>query len=193
MHGCDVAVVHHQILIAEHGASLSQHDFVVARLTYFLDSKAHSLTREELSLLDVDGLARLGSGHKEVGLATEESWDLQNVNILGSHGGFFCCVDVSHHGEFEFLPDSLQHLQGFLVADASEGVQSGTIGLAVGAFENQGYVKFLADVFQGLGDEERRALILDDTRTGQEEETVGAHAFQEVEFCSVHGGDFLQK
>ena len=102
-------------------------------------------------------------------------------------------MDVSHHGEFEFLPDSLQHLQGFLVADASEGVQSGAVGLTVGAFENQGYVKLLADVFQGLGNEERRALVLDDARTGQEEETDGAKVFQKVEFCGVHGGDFLQK
>ena len=43
LHGGDVAIIHHQILIAEHRAAFGEHDLVVARLLNLLDSKSHSL------------------------------------------------------------------------------------------------------------------------------------------------------
>ena len=102
-------------------------------------------------------------------------------------------MDVGHHGEIEFLANSLQYLQGFFVADARKGIQPGAVRLAVGAFENPGNVKLLADVFQGLGDEEGRGLVLDDAGASQKEKAVRAEGLQEVVFCGVHGGNFLQR
>ena len=89
LHGSDIAIIHHQILVAEHGATLCQHYLVIARLPDFLDRKAHGLARKELPLFNVDGLARFGSCNKEVSLTTEESRDLQYIHIFGGHGSFF--------------------------------------------------------------------------------------------------------
>ena len=42
-----------------------------------------SLRRQELALLDVDGLARPGRGDQEIGLARQERRNLQDVHDVG--------------------------------------------------------------------------------------------------------------
>ena len=124
LHNGNIPVIHHQILIAEHRAALSEHNLVVARLTHLLDGKAHSFARKELSFLDVHRLARLGGSHQEVGLAAEESWNLHDIDVFCGHRSFFGSMDIGHHGEFEFFSHFLQHFQSLFIANACERIQS---------------------------------------------------------------------
>ena len=62
-HIADVAEVDHQIAVAHHVAALGEPDILGTSLSGFLYWIAHVTPSQELCLLDVDSLARLGGCH----------------------------------------------------------------------------------------------------------------------------------
>src|SRR5205085_6401548 len=101
----------------------------------------------ELSLLDVEPSAGAGAGLEEIGLAGEESWDLQDVDDFGGDGGLVGFVDVGEDREAEFVLDFLENDQAVFKPGTAEGVAAGAVGFVEGGFEDVGEVEFVADGF----------------------------------------------
>ena len=173
LHLWDAAVVDDEVLVAEGGAAFGEHDVGIAGFGHFLGGEAHGLGGEELAFLDVYGSACAGGGYEQVGLAAEEGGDLEDVDVLGGEVGFLCRVDVGDGGDAEGAADFFEHFQGFLVADAGEGVEAGAVGLAVGAFECVGDAQAVGDADDVFGDAHGHLFAFDDAGAGEQEEVAG--------------------
>jgi hypothetical protein len=75
--------VHNEIVVAEADAALGDENRFVAFGRDLGDHVTHVARRQELSLLDVDGLVRPGRGDEEIGLARQERRDLNDVRDFG--------------------------------------------------------------------------------------------------------------
>lgn len=62
----------------------------------FCTANWHGSRREELSFFDIDNFPCLGSSYQQVRLPAEESRDLQDIHILGSHCSFSCFVNIGY-------------------------------------------------------------------------------------------------
>src|SRR6476659_1641429 len=89
LHDGNIAVVHHQVLITEGGASLCKHDFIVTCIFYFLYGKTHGFTTNELSFLYVDDLSGFTCSYKKFGLTAKKGGNLKYVHKIGSNASFF--------------------------------------------------------------------------------------------------------
>src|ERR1039458_3851943 len=74
------AVIDHQRVVAEAGAALGKKDALIARGADLLDWVRHIPRGDELALLDIHSPACPSSGYQQVGLAAEESGNLQDIN-----------------------------------------------------------------------------------------------------------------
>lgn len=173
LHGGNASEIDHEVLIAEGGASLGEHDVTVTEMGHLVDSMNHGLGREELSFLDVDTTACGGSGFEQGGLPTQKCGYLEYVDILGGHGGLLFGVNVGDHGDAVFLAYGAENFKTGLVADASKGVDTGTVGFTIGGFEGVGQVEPLGDGHEAFGDKERTCFVLYNTRTGNQKEIAG--------------------
>ena len=81
-HYGQVAEVYHQIIVAEAAAALGQPYLTGSCLTAFLHRIAHIIAGEELRLLYIHRLASSCRFHEQVGLPTQEGWNLQHVDDL---------------------------------------------------------------------------------------------------------------
>ena len=78
-----------QVVVAETRSALGDEHSLVARGVALFDGVLHVPGRDELALLDVDHALAQGRGDDQVGLAAEESGDLQDVGDFGD-GGDVC-------------------------------------------------------------------------------------------------------
>ena len=124
----------------------------------------------------------MGSGHQQVGLATEESGNLQHIDILGCHASLLGRVDIGYHGNLVGLTHPTQYLQGLLVANAGKGVEARAVGLAVRTLEHIGYLQRVGYLYNLLGNIHSHSLTLDYTRAGQQKEITAIGMFQFLDF-----------
>ncbi|KAG1530719.1 hypothetical protein G6F50_017126 [Rhizopus delemar] len=110
-----------QVVVAEAGAALADHDLLVAGGFGLFHDRLHVPRRQELALLDVDRLAGRAHLADEVGLADQERRGLQHIHHRGHfvHRGVF--VDVGQHRHADLLLHLGQHLQALFHARAAEG------------------------------------------------------------------------
>ena len=73
-------VVDDQRAVAEARPTFGQQHVAATDAGEFVDDVGRVLGGEELSLLDVDGLAGAAAREQQVGLPAEECWDLQAVD-----------------------------------------------------------------------------------------------------------------
>ena len=83
-----------QRVVAEAGAALAQQDLVVARAGELGRDVLHVPGRQELALLDIDRPAGFGRGQQQVGLAAQESRDLQHVDCFRHRPALLRRMDV---------------------------------------------------------------------------------------------------
>ena len=81
-HRSETKHVHHQVVVAESGAALAQHDLIIACFGAFDDHVLHLRRTHELRLLDIDSLAGLGDRNDQICLACQECRNLQHVGDL---------------------------------------------------------------------------------------------------------------
>ena len=178
LHGGDASEIDHEVLVAEGGAALGEHDVTVAEMGHFVNSMNHGLGREELSFLDVDTTTRGGGGFEQGGLSAQEGGYLEDVDILCGQGGLLFGMDVGNHGDAVFLAYGAENFKTGLVADAGEGVDTGTVGFAVGGLEGVGQMEALSDGREAFGDKEGTCFVLDNTGTGNQKEIAGLGILQ---------------
>ena len=80
--------------------------------------------REELSFFDIDNFPCLGSSYQQVRLPAEESRDLQDIHILGSHCSFSCFVNIGYSRNTERVAYPAEYFQCFLIANAGKRIQT---------------------------------------------------------------------
>ena len=180
-HCGDAAVVDDEVLIAEGDAAFGECHVVAAGVAHLAESKLHRLGRETLAFLDVDGAAGACGGHEEVGLAAEESGNLEHVDVFGGHACLFGRMDVGDHGDAERLTHLGQNSQSLMVADAGERVEARAVGLAVGTFENVGDAEARGDFACAFGYFEGHLFAFDDAGTCEKKELTRAGGFVEIE------------
>jgi len=127
---------------------------------------------DELALLDVDCAAGLARSDEQIGLAAEESGNLEHVDGLG--GDFAVCglVDISEDGKAGVFGDAAKDTRAFFEARAAKASRAGAIRFVVAGFEDVGNSEIRGDALQGFGHLEGVGFRLDDAGTGDEEETA---------------------
>ena len=173
LHDGYAAEIDDEVLVAEGGAALGEHDVLVAEVLELVHGVCHGLGREELAFLYVDAASREGCGFEQRGLTAEEGRYLQYIDIGGCHCGFLLAVDVGDDGDAVAVAYGLEDVEAGLVSDACEGVDARAVGFAVGRFEGIGYMEPRCDVGQLFGNEKRGLLVFYNARTGNKEEIAG--------------------
>ena len=99
LHDRQTAHIHHQVVIAEGRAALSEKNRPVSGGGYFLRGQADIERRNELALLDIHRAAGAPGFDQQIGLAAQERGDLQDVGGFGGLGGLPGFVDIGEDGD----------------------------------------------------------------------------------------------
>ena len=135
LHIRNVSEIYHEIVVAEAVATLGEPYFAGTTIQSLLNRILHISSAQELSLLDVDNLAGLGSRYEQVGLAAEEGWYLEDIAYLARCFSLIALVDIGGDAKSVFRLDVAEHLQTFLQTRTTERVDAGTVGLIEGCLE----------------------------------------------------------
>ena len=93
-HVGDIAEIHYQVVISEHVSPLRQPHVLGSCLACLLYGIAHVVAAQELRLLDVHRLARLGGSHKQVGLSAQECRYLYHIHHFAHGRCLIALMDV---------------------------------------------------------------------------------------------------
>ena len=110
----------HQIVIAKGKAALADHDVGIARGTGLIDHVLHFPRREELTLLDVHGLAAGGHRHDEVGLPAQKRRRLQHIDYSGHFVNGRVFMHIGQHRHTKGVAHMLEYLQALGQTGAAE-------------------------------------------------------------------------
>ena len=151
LHHPEAEHVDHKIVVTEVAAPLADQQPFVAAFAELLHHIRHLRRAEELGLFDVDH--RAGAGHRlhQIGLAGEESGQLNDVAHLGGRCGLLWSVHICDHRNAVAGFHRLQHRQALAEAGAAIGVDRGAVGLVKGGLEHQRDVEALAHRFVVAG------------------------------------------
>ncbi len=169
-HALDGGHVVDQAVVSEERSALGQQDAVVLAAADLLDHVAHLVGREELALLDVDGLARLGAGAEQVGLATEKGGHLDAVDHGADGRRLARLVDIGHDGQTGLGANLLEDAQSLVQTGSAKAGDAAAIGLVETRFEQNADTGVLGDPDQAFGDLQAAFKALDDTRAGHDEQ-----------------------
>src|SRR5262249_10888071 len=135
-------------------------------------------------LFDVDRAAGRRRGLQQIGLAAQESRDLQYVRDLGRHSGLISFMNVGDDWRAYPLLDSSQYAQPLLHSQAAERAGRSAVRLVVRGFEDERNVQPGRDS-RNLASHHRRVLFrFDHAGTGDQEEI--AFASFEVLIKTIH-------
>src|SRR5262245_37313201 len=188
------AHVHDQVVIAETRPALGDHDLAVTRGLDLFNYVADVERREELALLDVDRAPGRRRGPQQIGLATEERGDLQDVRDLGRLVGLMSFVNVGDDGRADFVLDLSQYAQPFFHSQAAKRAGGRAVCFVVRGFEDERDVEPRRDARNLAGHHHRVIFRFDHAWAGDQEEVAFA-AFDvliKTVHLSVDGSGFEQ-
>ena len=181
-HHREAAHVADQIVVAEAGAALTDHDVVVAGGLGLFDDGLHIPRRQELAFLDVDRFAGGADFLDEIGLAHEECGRLQHVDHARHFVHRRVFVDIGEHRHADLALHFRQHAQPFLHTRAAEAGARRAIGLVEARLEDEGNAQRRGDLFQLAGDIELQLFGLDDAGPGDQEKWLVEANIKATEF-----------
>lgn len=193
-HDAEAQHVHHQVVVAEAGAAVAQDDLLVARLGELVDDVEHLRGAEELRFLDVDDAAGLGQRHHQVGLASQERRQLQDVGDFGHGGRLPGFVHVGDHRHAEVLLDRLEDLHALFQARTAVGMDRRAVGLVERRLENVGDAQLGGHALVFLAGAQREILGFQHVDPAEQHEglVVGAgDRGRDDDFRGGHGGAIL--
>ncbi len=107
--------VHHQIAVAEGGAPFGDPDgpggWAAAK---FVHGVPQIPGGQELSLLEVHGMARGRRRQEQIRLTAEEGGDLEHIHGFGHPGALVGLVDIREHRDAQALSHLRQDVQALL-------------------------------------------------------------------------------
>jgi hypothetical protein len=178
-HDRERAHIHDEVVVTEAGAAFGEKDAGIAAFANLLDGVAHVPRGDELTLLHIDcasGLScGLGSGDKEVRLATEERRNLEDVDGLSHRGAVNGGMDVSEDGQAGVFANSVEDSSTFDEAGAAKALDGGAVRLVVAGLEDIRDAKVGSDSLDGVGHHAGMLFGLDDTGTSDEKELAAAN------------------
>jgi lipopolysaccharide export system permease protein len=131
------AHVRDQVVVAERGAAVGDERVVGAERLELLHGEPDVRGRDELRLLQVDGLAGRRARGDQVGLPAQECGNLQAVDDLGRDLGVARLVDVGHDRETGLGLHGCEDPQTFVEPGAAVGVGLRAVGLVERRLEDQ--------------------------------------------------------
>jgi hypothetical protein len=167
--------VYDEIVIAEAGAALGEEDAVVPGGGDLFDGVLHVLGRDELSLLHVDGTAGFSGGDEQVGLATEEGGDLEDVAGFCDGSAMVGLVHVGEDGEAGLFSDAPQDACALDETGTPETRDRGAIRFVIRGFEDIGDAEIAGDALDGISHHAGMLFALDNAGAGDEEELATAN------------------
>jgi hypothetical protein len=147
-----------------------------------VDDVLHVVRREELALLDVHRLARLGHGADEVGLAAQEGRRLQHVDH-GPRRHFGLGVHVGQHRHASSF-FTLARISRPFPCPGRESWCRGAVGLVEAALEDEGMPSG-GDLLELPGHVHLQLLGLDHAGAGDQEEGLVQADVEAAEFHAV--------
>ena len=171
-HDCQAAHVRYQVVVAEAGTALANHQVVGAIIHFarLVDNIHHVTRRQELTLLDIDRLAAGGHGMNEIGLATEESRGLQDVDRGGHRHNIVNTVHISQHRDANLSLHFGKNAQACLQPQATRRLAGATVGLVVRRLEDVIHAEPRADFPHGASDIQAQLQRLRRARAGYQKQ-----------------------
>ena len=149
---------------------------------HLLDAVLQVPGSQELTLLEVHGLAGFRRSHKEIRLTAEKGGDLQYIHSLGGDGALVAFVHIREHGHAKLATHLCEDVQSHLHARTTLAVHARAIGLVEAGLIDERNSAALGDVLQLRGHEVGVLTTLDDAGPRDEEETLFG-----VGTCEIHG------
>ena len=146
--------------------------------------------RQELPLLDVDRLPGGGRRNDQIGLATEERGNLQEVQDLRRRAHLRDFMHVGRDRDAQLTADSPQDLQAASEARTPEGTNGSPVGLVVGRLEDEGDAHSGCDLPETAGQIESMPFAFDDAGAGNEKEGLPVPEPRAAEVQPVTHRDF---
>ena len=166
--------VRHQRIVAEAGPALAGHDIRITRPDHLGDDVLHVPWGQELTLLDIDRLARRRSGQQQVGLTAQEGRDLQHIHRLGGDAAMFLGMDVGQHRQARDLADFGEDGQGAFQTETARSRRRGAVGLVETGLVDDADIQPLADLLQRMGHLQRVLAALQLAGPGNEDDALAA-------------------
>ena len=138
-------------VVAERGAALGHQHVAVSRSGDFRHYVLHVPGRQELALLNVDGLAGFCRGDQQIGLSAEERGDLQHVDGGRDAGALLDLVNVCQHRNAEAVANVGENRQRLVEAHAARAFRTRSVGLVERGFVDEADLQPRRDLLQRLG------------------------------------------
>ena len=100
-------------------------------------------------------LPGLRSGHQQIGLTTQECWDLQDVDDVTGRSGLLGIMHVRQYGHIHGVSDLREDAQSFLQSRSAKAFQRRSVRFVVRGFEDVRHFQRAAHTGNRLGHLER--------------------------------------
>jgi hypothetical protein len=156
--------IRNQIVIPKANASFRKDVRGAAEGFEFVRNISNIPRREELPLFHVHCPAGFGGRSNQIGLPTEERWNLQKIDELAGRLRVVWRMDVSRHRHGQFIPDFPEQSTTGFQSQAAIRFYRSAIRLVVGSLEDPPNAQSIADLLQIGGNREDEFLGLDHAR-----------------------------
>ena len=126
-----------QIVVAEAGSAFGKKYPIIACGAAFFHCMFHIPRRDELAFLDIHRPLAHGGGDDQIGLAAEESRNLQHIRDFRNLGDVRGFVHVGEHRNVDFIFDFFENAQSFDQTRSAKAAHRSPIGLIVGSFKDE--------------------------------------------------------
>ncbi len=155
-----------------------------------VDHILHVARRQELALLDVDGLATDRAGANEIGLPAQEGGGLQNIHHASRRRDLILIVHVGQHRHSELLLHRGQDAQPLSMPRPRKHLPELRFALSKLGFINERNAKRASDFFQAAGGIDGHLLGFDHTWAGnQKQRSIQPHfkagQFHAAALCAI--------
>ena len=167
-HDVKRAHIDHQIVVSKSRAALGDEEAITSERPHFIGDVHAIPRREELAFFHVHDATSFRRGFEKIGLAAEESGDLEEIDVFRSDLRLLGGMDIGGDGDFELLGNFTEDAATFDNPGAAEGIHGRAVGLVERRFENEGDSRAISDFFQRTRHFPGKRLRLKRTRAKDE-------------------------
>ena len=183
-HDGQAAHVGNQVVVAEAGTALANHDVVGAAiyLAGLGDDILHVARRQELAFLDIHRLAAGSDGMDEIGLPAQEGRGLQHVDHRSNRLDLVDVMHIGQHGHANLALHFAENPQAFVQPQAAHRGAGTAVGLVVGSLEDVVDAEARTDFLHRAGHIEAQLLGFSRARAGDQEKRLVKTSLETAKF-----------